>query len=42
MQSDGVKVTIMIPTYNQEDYVIQAVESALMQDYKNLNSATLL
>lgn len=36
MQSDGVKVTIMIPTYNQEDYVIQAVESALMQDYKNI------
>ena len=30
------KVSIMIPTYNQEQYIAQAIESALMQDYKNL------
>lgn len=28
--------TIMIPTYNQEEYIIEAVNSALMQDYKNI------
>lgn len=26
----------MIPTYNQEEYIAQAIESALMQDYANL------
>lgn len=26
----------MIPTYNQEAYIAQAIESALMQDYENL------
>lgn len=30
------KVTIMIPTYNQAKYVGQAIESALAQDYPNL------
>lgn len=30
------KVSIMIPTYNQEDYIAEAVNSALMQDYENL------
>lgn len=30
------KITIMIPTYNQKEYILQAVESALNQDYKNL------
>lgn len=30
------KVTIMIPTYNQARYIEQTVESALMQDYPNL------
>lgn len=30
------KVSIMIPTYNQEAYIAQAVESAMMQDYENL------
>lgn len=30
------KVTIMIPTYNQEDYISDAIESALIQDYENL------
>ena len=29
-------VTIMIPAYNQERYISQAIESALMQDYGNL------
>ncbi|MDE6007407.1 MAG: glycosyltransferase [Muribaculaceae bacterium] len=29
-------VTIMIPTYNQEEYISEAVQSALKQDYKNL------
>ena len=31
------KVTIMIPTYNQEDYIREAIESALLQDYENLD-----
>ncbi len=26
----------MIPTYNQEDYIIKAIQSALSQNYKNL------
>lgn len=30
------KVSIMIPTYNQENYIAHAIESALMQDYENL------
>lgn len=30
------KVTIMIPTYNQEEYITDAIESALSQDYPNL------
>lgn len=30
------KVSIMIPTYNQEQYLAQAIESAMMQDYDNL------
>jgi glycosyltransferase involved in cell wall biosynthesis len=30
------KVSIMIPTYNQDSFVGQAIESALMQDYKYL------
>ncbi len=29
-------VTIMIPTYGQESMVMQAIDSALMQDYPNL------
>ena len=29
-------VSIMIPTYNQEEYISQAIESAMMQDYANL------
>lgn len=30
------KVTIMIPAYNQEEYIGEAIESALSQDYPNL------
>ena len=30
------KVTIMIPTYNQEDYIMEAIQSVLSQNYKNL------
>jgi len=30
------KVTIMIPTYNQSEYIEQAINSALGQSYKNL------
>jgi glycosyltransferase involved in cell wall biosynthesis len=30
------KVSIAIPTYNQSKYIIRAIESALAQDYKNL------
>lgn len=33
---DKPKVTIMIPTYNQEEYIAEAIESALAQDYPNL------
>lgn len=32
----GLKVTILIPTYNQPQYIIQCVESALAQDYENI------
>jgi glycosyltransferase involved in cell wall biosynthesis len=30
------KVSIQIPTYNQSEYLSLAIDSALMQDYKNL------
>ncbi len=30
------KVTIMIPTFNQENYIEEAIKSALMQNYPNL------
>lgn len=30
------KVSVMIPTYNQEQYITQAIESVIMQDYENL------
>lgn len=30
------KVTIMVPTYNQPQYIEQCIESAIMQDYPNL------
>ena len=30
------KVSIMIPTFNQEKFIAKAIESALMQDYPNL------
>jgi glycosyltransferase involved in cell wall biosynthesis len=30
------KVSIQIPTYNQQQYISQAIESCLMQDYPNL------
>lgn len=33
---DLPKVTIMIPTYGQEQYIAEAVESALAQNYDNL------
>jgi glycosyltransferase involved in cell wall biosynthesis len=29
------KVSIMIPTYNQDKYIVRAIESALSQDYPN-------
>ena len=32
----GLKVSILIPTYNQPQYIIQCVESALLQDYENI------
>jgi len=32
----ATKVAIMIPTYNQEEFIRDAVESALMQTYPNL------
>lgn len=30
------KVSIMVPTYNQQHYIARAVESALQQDYANI------
>lgn len=30
------KVSIMIPTYNQKSFIAKAIESALMQNYENL------
>lgn len=30
------KVSIMIPTYRQQNYIVRAIESALAQDYQNL------
>ena len=30
------KVSIMIPTYNQSEYIEQSIDSALLQDYPNL------
>lgn len=36
MNASKPKVTIMIPTYNQENYIAEAIESALAQDYENL------
>ena len=30
------KISIMIPTYNQEKYIAKAIESVLIQDYKNI------
>ncbi len=34
--SDLPKVTIMIPTYNQSEYILQAIDSALSQSYENI------
>ncbi|MBD0286751.1 MAG: glycosyltransferase family 2 protein [Flavisolibacter sp.] len=36
MQSDLPLVTIGIPTFNQDAYLASAIESALLQDYPNL------
>ena len=33
---DLPKVSIMIPTYNQQKYILRAIESALSQDYENI------
>ena len=36
-----MKVSIQIPTYNQEHYIERAVQSALMQDYEDVEVVVL-
>lgn len=36
MGTTNLKVTIMIPTYEQEEYILESVNSALSQTYSNL------
>ena len=36
MIEESIKVTIMIPTYNQAVFIREAVDSALAQTYSNL------
>jgi len=36
LKNGNRKVTIIIPTYNQSNYISQAIKSALSQDYVNL------
>jgi len=35
-QNKNIRVTIMIPTYNQEKYIAKSIQSALLQDYPNI------
>lgn len=37
MKSDLPKVSVFIPTYNQKNFVQEAIESVLIQDYHNLD-----
>ena len=36
INTNSPKVTIVIPTYNQQEVISQAIESAIAQDYQNL------
>lgn len=36
MSKDSFKVSILIPTYNQETFIKEAIESALSQTYENI------
>ncbi|MBL8025483.1 MAG: glycosyltransferase family 2 protein [Fibrobacteres bacterium] len=36
MANSNLKVSILIPSYNQSKYLIAAIDSALQQDYENL------
>ena len=36
MQRDFPLVSIVVPAYNHEDYVVECVESVLAQDYPNI------
>lgn len=35
-QSNASKVTVIVPTYNVENYIVNCIESILNQDYKNI------
>lgn len=36
MKNDNMLISVMIPTYNQEHFIAQAVDGILRQDYENI------
>ena len=39
MNNENPLVSILIPVYNREKYIGEAIESAINQTYKNLSSS---